>query len=275
MSRMAASYFCGLNLSSGRPVAFALMPRYFMELAYDGTPFRGWQRQLGAPSVQEEVEKALRLKLHAPKATALGCGRTDTGVHASSYFLHFDTASPLPDPDGFTNSMNGLLPPSIAAKRTFPVADDAHARFSAREREYTYLIHRRKDPFLHDRSYLLRIELDVKAMDIACQALIGKQDLGCFQRTGSDNRTSICDVRQADWVSTDISYRFTITADRYLRNMVRAIVGTCIRIGKGQWTASHMGEVIASHDRGMAGKSAPACGLYLSRVSYPFMSQEP
>lgn len=244
-----------------------------MELAYDGTPYRGWQRQLVAPSVQEEVEKALRLKLHAQRTTALGCGRTDTGVHASSYFLHFETAAPLIDLDGFTNSMNGLLPWAIAAKRTFPVAYDAHARFSAREREYTYLIHRKKDPFLHDRSYLLRLELDVEAMDIACEVLIGKQDFGCFQRTGSDNRTSICDVRQANWVATDIGYRFTITADRYLRNMVRAIVGTCIRIGKGHWHASYMSEVIASRDRGMAGKSAPACGLYLSRISYPFIPQ--
>lgn len=249
------------------------MPRYFMELAFDGTPFRGWQRQLAAPTVQEEVEKALRLKLRAPRTTALGCGRTDTGVHASSYFIHFDTAGPIADRDGFTNAMNGLLPPAIAAKRTFPVDAKAHARFSATEREYTYLIHRKKDPFIHDRSYLLRLELDVLAMDAACQAIIGKQDFSCFQRTGSDNRTSICDVRQAHWSATDNGYRFTITADRYLRNMVRAIVGTCIRIGKGQWSAAYMAEVIASGERGKAGKSAPACGLYLSRVQYPFITE--
>jgi tRNA pseudouridine38-40 synthase len=250
------------------------MPRYFMELAYDGTPFRGWQRQLAAPSVQEEVEKALRLSLHRPNVTALGCGRTDTGVHASSYFVHFDAVEAIPDGARFSNSINAILPSSIAAKRLIPVADDAHARFSATEREYTYLIHCKKDPFLHDRSYLLRLELDVAAMDIACQTLIGKQDFGCFQRTGSDNRTSVCDVRQANWTATDMGYRFTITADRYLRNMVRAIVGTCIRIGKGHWAASYMSQVIVSHDRGMAGKSAPACGLYLSRVSYPFILQD-
>ncbi len=247
------------------------MPRYFMELAYDGTPFRGWQRQLAAPSVQEEVERALRLKLRAPRMTALGCGRTDTGVHASSYFLHFDAAEPLADHEGFTNAMNALLPPAIAAKRTIPVDDKAHARFSATEREYTYLIHRKKDPFIHDRSYLLRLELDSEAMDAACQAIIGKRDFSCFQRTGSDNRTSICDVRQANWTATDVGYRFTITADRYLRNMVRAIVGTSIRIGKGQWPAAYMQEVLASQDRGKAGKSAPACGLYLSRIAYPFI----
>lgn len=246
-----------------------------MELAYDGTPYRGWQRQPeGMSTVQEEVEKALRMRLRRPKVTALGCGRTDTGVHASSYFIHFDAPEPIANTDGFYNSINGLLPPSIAAKRLIPVADDAHARFSAREREYTYLIHRQKDPFLHHRSYLLRVPLDVAAMDAACQVLIGTQDFSCFQRTGSDNGTPICEVRQANWVATDAGYRFTITANRYLRNMVRAIVGTCVRIGKGQWPAERMAEVIASHDRGMAGKSAPACGLYLSRIEYPFIVRQ-
>lgn len=247
------------------------MPRYFMELAYDGTPYRGWQRQLSASTVQEEVEKALRLRLRRPNVNALGCGRTDTGVHATSYFLHFDAVDIIADGMRFTDAINGILPPSIAAKRLIPVPMDAHARFAATEREYTYLIHRRKDPFLHDRSYLLRTELDVAAMDAACQVLIGKQDFSCFQRTGSDNRTSICDVRQANWDRTEIGCRFTISADRYLRNMVRAIVGTCIRIGKGQWNAAFMHEVIASGDRSMAGKSAPACGLYLSRVEYAFI----
>ena len=250
------------------------MPRYFMELAYDGTPYRGWQRQLSAPTVQEEVEKALRLKMHSPKTTALGCGRTDTGVHASSYFLHFETPEELADCEGFTGSINGILPPSIAIKRTFPVDLKAHARFSATEREYTYLIHRRKDPFMHDKSYLLRIELNAQAMDTACKALIGKHDFSCFQRTGSDNKTSICDVRKATWETTAIGYRFTIVADRYLRNMVRAIVGTCIRVGKGHWSPERMAEIMASQDRGMAGKSAPACGLYLSRINYPFIQQE-
>ena len=250
------------------------MPRYFMELAYDGTPYRGWQRQLaGTTTVQEEVERALRMRLRRPKVTALGCGRTDTGVHASSYFIHFDAPEPNENTDGFYNSINGMLPPTIAPKRLIPVADDAHARFSAREREYTYLIHRRKDPFLHDKSCLLSVELDVAAMDAACQVLIDKQDFSCFQRTGSDNGTSICDVRQANWVATEVGYRFTITADRYLRNMVRAIVGTCIRIGKGHWPVEYMAEVLASHDRGKAGKSAPACGLYLSRIEYPFIQQ--
>lgn len=249
------------------------MPRYFMELAYDGTPYRGWQRQAAAITVQEEVERALRLRLRADKVNAVGCGRTDTGVHASSYFLHFDTASPIPAGDRFVQGVNAVLPPGIAAKHLLPVADDAHARFSARERGYTYLIHRHKDPFLHDRSYLLHPALDLDEMNRACRLLRGTHDFSCFQRTGSDNRTSICTVRHAAWTPTPEGYRFNIAADRFLRNMVRAIVGTCIRIGKGQWPAAYMGEVLASGNRAMAGKSAPACGLYLSHVVYPFLQR--
>lgn len=247
------------------------MPRWFMELAFDGTPWRGWQRQPAASTVQEEVEKALRTKLHAPGLSVVGCGRTDTGVHASSYWLHFDTAGPIDDLRGFTAAANQMLPPAIAAKRTIPVDAKAHARFSATEREYTYQVHRLKDPFLHDRSWLLRIPLDVGAMQQACRSLIGQQDFSCFQRTGGDAKTSLCDVREARWAATDTGYEFTITADRYLRNMVRAIVGTCIRIGRGHWDAERMAAILASCDRGQAGKSAPACGLYLSRVSYPFI----
>lgn len=249
------------------------MPRYFMELCFEGTLYRGWQRQPAAPSVQEEVERALRMKLRLPDLYVVGCGRTDTGVHASSYFLHFESEGAVAAPEAFTQAMNSLLPPPIAVKRTFAVDDKAHARFSATEREYTYLIHRRKDPFLHDRSYLLRPELNVEAMNAACSHLLGQQDFSCFQRTGSDNRTSICNVRQAQWAATGPGYRFTITADRYLRNMVRAIVGTCIRIGKGQWQPEEMLAILVSKDRARAGKSAPACGLYLSRIAYPFIAE--
>lgn len=250
------------------------MPRYFMELCFDGSPYRGWQRQLAAPTAQEEVERALRLKLHAPELFVVGCGRTDTGVHASSYFLHFDGNQAIADPEGFSKAMNSMLPAAIAVRRTIPVEEKAHARFSATEREYTYLIHRRKDPFIQGRSFLLHPALDVQAMNTACGALIGQQDFSSFQRTGSDNRTSICDVRQAEWTATEAGYRFTIRADRYLRNMVRAIVGTCIRMGKGQWAAGDMQAILEAKDRGRAGKSAPACGLYLSRIAYPFISGE-
>lgn len=253
------------------PWEMEIMPRYFLEIAFDGTPYRGWQLQPDAPSVQGEVEKALRLALHQQKVNAVGCGRTDTGVHALRYWLHFDAPSDKELNDRFVQSLNGILPESIAAKRIISVPDDAHARFSATERGYVYLIHRHKDPFLTERSHLLKPALDVDAMNEACTCLIGQQDFSSFQRVGSDNRTSICDLRHARWEATENGYRFNIRADRFLRNMVRAIVGTCIIIGRGQQSTSHMGEVLRAHDRSRAGKSAPARGLYLDHVVYPFI----
>jgi len=248
-----------------------IMPRYFFEIAYDGSPYRGWQRQLKDPSVQEVVERALRTALQLPELYVVGCGRTDTGVHATEYFLHFDAPPDRRVDERFAFSISAMLPDSIAVKRVISVADDAHARFSATERGYKYLIHRRKDPFLTGRSHLLHPPLDVDAMNEACKALIGKQDFSSFCKTGSDQRTMICDVRHAEWEHIENGYRFRILADRYLRNMVRAIVGTCMRIGKGDASAASMLEVIAAKDRSKAGKSAPARGLYLERVVYPFI----
>lgn len=252
-----------------------IMPRYFLELAYDGSPYRGWQRQLAAPSVQAEVERALRIALHLPNLFVVGCGRTDTGVHASEYFAHFDAPADRVIDERLVYSVSSMLPESIAARRVIEVAADAHARFSATERGYCYLIHRMKDPFLSGRSHLLRPELDVDAMNEACASLIGKMDFSSFCKAGSDVKTTICDVRLARWEHTPVGYRFSIRADRYLRNMVRAIVGTCIRIGRGQQPASSMAEVIAALDRSRAGKSAAARGLYLERVIYPFIPSGP
>lgn len=239
------------------------MPRYFLEIAFDGAPYRGWQRQLEAPSVQAEVERALRTILHLPDLFVVGCGRTDTGVHATEFFLHFDVPTERTVDERLVHQMNSFLPEPIAAKRLIPVEIEAHARFNASERGYLYLIHRTKDPFLAGRSYLLRQSLDVDAMNEACDALIGQQDFSSFCKAGSDAKTMLCDVRQARWEHTANGYRFRIRADRYLRNMVRAIVGTCVRIGKGQQPSSHMKEVLSEFDRSAAGKSAPARGLYL------------
>lgn len=246
-------------------------PRHFLEIAFNGTPYRGWQLQPDAPSVQAEVEKALRFALHQQRVVVVGCGRTDTGVHASSYWLHFDAPATEPLGERLVNSLNALLPDSIAVKRIVSVADDAHARFSATERGYIYRIIRRKDPFQVDLAHELRPALDVEAMNAACTCLVGRQDFSSFQRTGSDNRTSICDVRVARWEATDEGYRFTIRADRYLRNMVRAIVGTCLLIGRGQKPPEHMKAVLDARDRSAAGRSAPARGLYLDHVVYPFI----
>jgi len=248
-----------------------ILPRYFLQLAYDGTPYRGWQRQPAAPSVQEEVEKALRIALHAPDLFVVGCGRTDTGVHALDYYLHFDAPSDQVIDERLVYSLNSILPDSIAIKRVIPVSDDAHARFSATERGYQYLILRRKDAFMADRAHVLHPALDIVAMNTACAYLIGRQDFSSFCKAGSDVKTTFCDVRLAQWEEVPNGYCFHIRADRFLRNMVRAIVGTCIRIGKGQAAPESMRSVIAAHDRSAAGKSAPARGLYLEHIIYPFI----
>ncbi len=250
------------------------MPRYFLELAFNGTAYRGWQFQPAAPSVQAELERALRFALHLEKVNAVGCGRTDTGVHAARYYSHFDVPDDRDLGERFAYSMNSLLPRDIAVYRIIPVGEKDHARFSATERGYAYRIHRTKDPFLMDRSHPMHPLLDVEAMNAACSALIGHQDFSSFCKAGSDAKTMLCDVRQAEWSHMPNGYLFRIKADRFLRNMVRAIVGTCLRIGKGQQPSGHMAEVLAAHDRHHAGRSAPACGLYLEHVVYPFLTKE-
>lgn len=251
-----------------------ILPRYFLQLSFCGTAYRGWQRQPDAPSVQAEVEKALQFALHRHKVNAIGCGRTDTGVHASLYYLHFDGPSDRTLDERFMYSLNSLLPDDIAVQRVISVPDDAHARFSATERGYCYRIHREKDPFLIDLSHQLKPRLDVAAMNEACRVLIGTHDFSSFQKVGTDVKTSICDVREAHWEEVANGYIFRIKADRFLRNMVRAIVGTSMRIGKGQHGDGHMASVLASKDRHAAGRSAPACGLYLEHVLYPFIPSE-
>lgn len=251
-----------------------ILPRYFLEISFNGTAYRGWQRQPDAPSVQAEVEKALQFALHQHKVNAIGCGRTDTGVHASQYFLHFDGPGDHVLDDRFMYSLNSLLPDDIAVKRLISVPDDAHARFSATERGYCYRIHQRKDPFLTNLSHQLKPALDVDCMNEACRVLIGQQDFSSFQKTGSDVKTPTCDVREARWEAVPNGYVFRIKADRFLRNMVRSIVGTCLRIGKGQQPPAHMAEVLAARDRHAAGRSAPASGLYLEHVVYPFIVSE-
>ncbi|SEG36259.1 tRNA pseudouridine(38-40) synthase TruA [Sphingobacterium lactis] len=247
------------------------MPRFFLEIAYDGTAYHGWQVQDNAVSVQEKLNAALSVLLRTEVET-VGAGRTDAGVHAKQLYVHFDSeAAVLQNKEKFIHSLNALLPFDIAAYRLIPVAADAHARFDATERSYAYHVHFRKDPFRHLKSWQLRDTPNAEKMNIAARDLLGKQDFSCFSKSNTQVFTNICDIKHAEWRWEGEDLVFHITADRFLRNMVRAIVGTLMEIGLGKKPIEHIKAVIDSKDRAMAGTSVPACGLYLTSVVYPYI----
>lgn len=245
--------------------------RYFIELAYNGTAYHGWQIQNNAVSVQELINKALSTLCRTEIETT-GCGRTDTGVHAKQLFAHFDVSTDIDVLSSkFLHSTNAMLPYDIVVKRFIKVKNDAHARFDATLRSYEYHIHFLKDPFLHNRSWLLRDEPDIDLMNKAAQILMEYRDFSCFSKSNTQTFTNNCVVNRAEWLKTENGIVFHISADRFLRNMVRAIVGTLIRVGKNEISAEEIRNVIASKDRSNAGESVPACGLYLTEVKYPYL----
>lgn len=256
------------------------MQRYFIELSYDGTAYHGWQIQPNASTVQECLDKALSIYFRQPVAS-LGCGRTDSGVHATQFYAHFDLEIPnaetpeektkVPDPLRSVTGINSLLPYQIAIKRVFAVDNDAHARFGATERAYHYQIHFHKDPFKLNRSWLYKGELDMDAMNEAAKLLLDYTDFSCFSKSNTQTFTNNCKVMEAFFEIKDEGLQFTIRADRFLRNMVRAIVGTLIRIGKKELNLIDFKQIIESKNRSNAGQSVPACGLYLVNVIYPFV----
>ena len=307
--------------------------RYFLHLSYDGSDFCGWQIQPSSPSVQACLEGTLSRLLNRPVAVT-GAGRTDTGVHAMNYVAHFDWDGVLPfEASDFIYKLNAMLPHGVAILSVSPVSDDLHARFSATRREYTYFIHRQKDPFVRHYSWLCAYpELDFDAMNAACQYLPGTHDFSCFEKTGGDNKTSICTVFEAYWkpytplhlqimASQEAGYTptgacpppdtgrgrgpldtspegtqetlggagakrsvaespvgvypasgnywyFRIAADRFLRNMVRATVGSLIEVGRGKHAPEWIAELIKNGSRGDAGESVPGNALFLNKVSY-------
>ncbi len=251
--------------------------RYFLELAYNGTDFHGWQMQDNAPSIQQEITEKLGVILQT-EISLTGCGRTDAGVHASQFFAHFD-AEELPlEIDLLVYKLNTMLPDSIAIYGIHPVQNEAHARFDAIKRSYQYCITTRKDPFNADRAYKFNVPLDLIAMNKACELLLGEKDFGCFCKANADNHTDICTVHYANWEQNEHMITFNITANRFLRNMVRAIVGTLLDVGQGRTTLPEFERIIASKDRSEAGRSVPAHGLFLSRVEYPnntFLNHNP
>jgi len=261
--------------------------RYFLCLSYSGADFCGWQIQPGSPSVQAALEAALSRLLNRP-VQVTGAGRTDTGVNAVNYVAHFNLDGALPfGTSDFIYKLNAILPRSVAVFSVAPVPEEFHARFSARRREYTYFIHRRKDPFCAPWSWQCGYpNLDFDAMNEACKYLLGTHDFSCFEKTGGDNKTSVCTVMDAFWTpytpshiqimggceaapSPEPSYwYFRIAADRFLRNMVRAIVGTLIEVGRGKQDPAWVARLIAGGTRGDAGESVPGHALFLNKVEY-------
>ncbi len=241
--------------------------RYFISFAYRGTDFHGSQTQPNGNTVQAELEAAFATILREPVSLTFA-GRTDAGVHAEKMVAHFDVAKAVPV--NFGARLNNLLSDSIAIIDLRRVTDEAHARFDATARTYYYRITTRKDPFLYINHTRIAQGLDFEAMNKAAQWLLGKQDFASFCRTHTDVKTTICDVREAQWIQeNETEAYFVITADRFLRNMVRAVVGTLFEVGKHRMTEVQFGEVIAAHNRCQAGHSAPAEGLSLVEIIYP------
>lgn len=249
--------------------------RYFLKLAYRGAPFHGWQRQPNASSVQQTVEEALATILRT-EVPLTGAGRTDTGVNARCMYAHFDMpehASGI-DTAAFLRGLNRLCGPDIALRELIPVPDDAHARFDATLRTYKYFVTESKSPFLYPLSWHSPSRLDIDLMNRAAATLLHSDDFTSFAKLHSDTRTNICDVSHAEWTVSDSVITgerllvFTISADRFLRNMVRAVTGTLVEVGRGKLSLDGFADVIAAKDRQAAATSMPACALTLWDVKY-------
>ncbi|WP_417800527.1 tRNA pseudouridine(38-40) synthase TruA [Tenacibaculum sp.] len=243
--------------------------RYFIELAYNGKNYHGWQIQPHAISVQEKINKAISTILRE-EINIVGAGRTDAGVHAAQMFAHFDVAVPLND--NFTYKLNAILPDDIVIFKTHLVPNDAHARFDAFSRSYEYKIWLGRNPFLLDTSWQLhRQQLNIELMNKAAAILYDYEDFECFSKVKTDVLTFNCTVTNAEWIKNGSELTFHISANRFLRNMVRAIVGTLIDVGLEKITVEDFKKIIESKNRSKAGVSVPAKGLFLTKVIYDYI----
>lgn len=244
------------------------MARYFLELGYNGTNYHGWQRQPNGTSIQQEIENALSTILQI-SISITGAGRTDAGVHAKYMVAHFDVAEPLMDPQKLLRQLNRLLPRDVVVYSMVPVNSDAHCRFNAIARRYEYLVTWHKNPFLQKMATRIPYQPDFGLMNEAAQKLQTYTDFTSFSKLHSNNKTNLCQIDFALWEKRDEVHVFNIQADRFLRNMVRAIVGTLLEVGRGKMSVTDFCAVIEAKDRGCAGTSVPAEGLYLVDVIYP------
>ena len=242
--------------------------RFFITLSYDGTRYHGWQVQPNGPSVQEKLQWALSTILRQD-IQVTGAGRTDAGVHARMMVAHFDVETMVYELQDLTYKLNRLLPQDIAIQKMEPVSDEMHARFSATSRTYHYYIHTVKDPFLRAYSCELHYPLDFQLMNEAAAILMTYEDFGAFCKAHADVKTTLCHITAAQWHQTSpSSWYFKITANRFLRNMVRAVVGTLIDVGRGRLSLDDFRKVVEGKRRTEAGESMPANALFLEEVKY-------
>jgi tRNA pseudouridine38-40 synthase len=246
------------------------MQRYFLQLSYKGTAYKGWQIQPKDNTVQGEINKVLtKLNRNIP-VFSMGCGRTDTGVHASKFYAHFDFVL-IDDILNFKFKMNNMLPRDIVIHDVISVQSDAHTRFDALYRTYNYFVSKNKNAFNTETTLLFPYTLDLKKMNQACLILFDYIDFECFSKVKTDVKTFDCTITEAKWENTEEGLVFIITANRFLRNMVRAIVGTLIEVGQGKIDVEYMHEIIKSKKRDSAGKSVSANGLFLADIKYEYL----
>lgn len=254
---------------SNNAVSAPMWKRYFMHISYDGTNYHGWQRQLNSHSVQEEIESALRKLLRQERVVSVGCGRTDSGVHARDFYLHFNAENPIVSKEEIFFKLNMMLPKDIGLFGLWQVENLAHARFDATERSYEYHIHQQRDPFIERFSTFFPWPLDIDKMNEASHMLLQYTDFAAFCKSGGGQKTTLCDLREARWEVNGYKLIFHITANRFLRNMVRAIVGTLIAVGRGKMSLDEFKAIVEGGKRLQAGDSAAPQGLHLTRIVYP------
>ena len=242
--------------------------RYFIHLSYDGSRYHGWQIQPNGISIEGEIERCLSTLLGAP-VDIVGAGRTDAGVHARHMVAHFDVEEPVADTSQLTYKLNRMLPPDIRIEKTESVDDDMHARFSAKWRKYHYYVSLKATPFNRQYTWLCHYDLDFQLMNEAARMLLEYKDFACFCKSHTDVKTTLCDVVQAEWIKIgDYDWVFVIKANRFLRNMVRAVVGTLVEVGRHRMTLEQFRSVIEGKSRCQAGESMPANALFLEEITY-------
>ena len=244
--------------------------RYFIILSYNGAAFCGWQIQENANSVQQEIQNALGILLKEP-VTVTGAGRTDTGVNAIDYVAHFDSTNILKNCPYLCYKLNAILPKEISISRILPMHPQAHASFDATSRCYKYYIHTYKGPFPAGFSYFVKGKPDIEKMNLAAALLLGEHDFSSFEKVNGGNKTSVCNVMEAKWEQiSENRYVFTVRANRFLRNMVRAMVGSLLEVGLGKREPEWIAQVLSQKERGKAGQSVPGNALFLADITYPY-----